>query len=100
MGRTGHACINPLALSARVAASAAPDVAMQDLTPKKRKKVPRAASQPEMFNVIIGVFIIFGIFSIIASLFTLYVWYADPYQFAIWKATLRSRWDSRGDPAP
>jgi hypothetical protein len=53
-----------------------------------------------MFNVIVAVFIIFGIFSIIASLFTLYVWHADRYQFAIWKATLRARWDSRSESAP
>jgi hypothetical protein len=53
-----------------------------------------------MFNVIVAIFIICGIFSIIASLFTLYVWHADPYQFAIWKATVRARWDGRSEPAP
>jgi hypothetical protein len=53
-----------------------------------------------MFNAIVAVFIVFGIFSIIASLFTLYVWRADPHQFAIWKSTLRARWDSRSEPAP
>ena len=53
-----------------------------------------------MFDVIVGVFIICGIFSIIASLFTLYVWSADPYQFGIWKETLRARWDSRSGSAP
>jgi hypothetical protein len=53
-----------------------------------------------MFDVIVGIFIIVGIFSIIASLFTLYVWHADPYQFAIWKATVRARWDGRSEPAP
>ncbi len=64
-----------------------------------RKKLPRAASQPEMFDVIVAVFIIVGIFSIIASLFTLYVWRADPYQFAIWKATVRARLDTGSEPA-
>lgn len=53
-----------------------------------------------MFDVIVAIFIISGIFSIIASLFTLYVWCADPYQFATWKATLRARWDSRSESAP
>jgi hypothetical protein len=53
-----------------------------------------------MFNVIVAIFIISGIFSIIASLFTLYVWFADPHQFAIWKATLRTRWDGRSESAP
>jgi hypothetical protein len=50
-----------------------------------------------MFDVIVGIFIIAGIFVIIASLFTLYVWRADPYQFAIWKATIRARWESHSD---
>ena len=53
-----------------------------------------------MFDAIVAVFIVFGIFSIIASLFTLYVWRADPYQFAIWKSTIRARWDGRSEPAP
>jgi hypothetical protein len=53
-----------------------------------------------MFNAIIAVFIVFGIFSLIASLFTLYVWRADPHQFAIWKATIRARWDGHSEPAP
>jgi hypothetical protein len=53
-----------------------------------------------MFDVIVAIFIISGIFSIIASLFTLYVWCADRYQFAIWRATLRARWDSRSGSGP
>lgn len=53
-----------------------------------------------MFDVIVGIFIIAGIFSIVASLFTLYVWHADPYQFAIWKGMVRARWEGRSEPAP
>ena len=68
--------------------------------PEKAQESALLGVSNSMFNAIVAVFIVFGIFSIIASLFTLYVWHADPNQFAIWKSTLRARWNGRSEPAP
>ena len=47
-----------------------------------------------MVNGIVTVFVVLAIFSVVASLLTLYVWRADPYQFAIWKAGRPGRVDA------
>jgi hypothetical protein len=45
----------------------------------------------EMLNAIVAVFVVVAIFSVVASVFTLYVWCIDRHQVAAWKATLRLR---------
>jgi len=53
-----------------------------------------------MVNGIVTVFVVLAIFSVVASLLTLYVWRADPYQFAIWTAALRARREGRDVSTP
>jgi len=53
-----------------------------------------------MLNAIVAVFVVVAVFLFIASLFTVYVWRADPYQFAMWRAALRARREGRGASAP
>ena len=52
-----------------------------------------------MFGAIIVLFVVVGIFSLVASVFTLYVWCVDRRQFALWVAMLRSRREAP-EPAP
>ena len=44
-----------------------------------------------MLGGIVAVFVVFMIFALVASLFSLYVWRVDPYQFASWRAALRPK---------
>jgi hypothetical protein len=53
-----------------------------------------------MVNGIVTVFVVLAIFAVVASLLTLYVWRADPYQFAIWTAALRARREGRDVSTP
>jgi hypothetical protein len=43
----------------------------------------------------VAVFVILAVFAVLASLLTLYVWRADPYHFALWRAALRSKREGR-----
>jgi hypothetical protein len=55
-----------------------------------------------MFDAIVAVFVVVAVFSVVASLFLLYFWHADPYHFRMWRAMLRpagERGSVRG-PAP
>ena len=44
-----------------------------------------------MFGAIVVLFVVVGIFTVVASVFTLYVWCVDRRQFAAWMTTLRAR---------
>ena len=47
-----------------------------------------------MVDGIVTFFVVFAVFAVVASLLTLYVWRADPHQFAMWRAAL---WAKRKD---
>jgi hypothetical protein len=43
-----------------------------------------------MLDVIVTAFVVFAIFAVVFLLLTVYVWRADPHQFAMWRAALRA----------
>jgi hypothetical protein len=53
-----------------------------------------------MVDGIVSVFVVLAIFAVVASLLTLYVWRADPQQFTMWRAVLRSRREGREASTP
>ena len=46
-----------------------------------------------MFDAIVAVFVVVAVFSVVASLFLLYFWHADPYHFGVWRAMVRPTGD-------
>ncbi|HZO96202.1 MAG TPA: hypothetical protein VFB42_02405 [Gaiellaceae bacterium] len=42
-----------------------------------------------MLDVLVAVFVVVFVFAAVTVLFGVYVWHADPYQFATWRAALR-----------
>jgi hypothetical protein len=53
-----------------------------------------------MVDWIVTVFVVLAVFAVVASLLALYVWRADPHQFAVWRATLRSKREGRDASTP
>ena len=54
-----------------------------------------------MIGEIIAIFIVFGIFALVASLLGLYVWRVDPHRSTGWTVTaLRARREARDGPTP
>jgi Na+-transporting methylmalonyl-CoA/oxaloacetate decarboxylase gamma subunit len=45
-----------------------------------------------MIEGIVTVFAVLAIFAVVVALLTVYVWRADPHQFAMWKTELASFW--------
>jgi type IV secretory pathway TrbD component len=52
-----------------------------------------------MIGAIVAIFVVFGIFTVVASLFGLYVWRVDPNTVAVWRGVLRARREARHGPA-
>lgn len=53
-----------------------------------------------MVDWIVTVFVVLAVFAVVASLLTLYVWRADPQQFMVWRAALRSKREGRDASTP
>ena len=53
-----------------------------------------------MVDAIITVFVVLAIFVVVATLLAVYVWRADPCQFAVWRAALLSKDDGWEASAP
>jgi hypothetical protein len=51
-----------------------------------------------MFGAIVAVFVVFGIFIVVASLLGFYVWLVDRHRFAMWAGILRSWREARDGP--
>ena len=44
-----------------------------------------------MVDAIVTAVVVFTVFAVVASLLVVYIWLADPRQFAVWRASLRPR---------
>jgi hypothetical protein len=53
-----------------------------------------------MVDAITAVLVVLVVFTIVASLLTVYVWRVDPHQFEGWIATLRTRTQGDDGSAP
>ena len=53
-----------------------------------------------MVDWIVTVFVVLAVFAVVALLLTLYVWRADPQQFMVWRAALRSKREGRDASTP
>ena len=51
-----------------------------------------------MIGEIVAAFVVFGIFTLVASLLGLYVWHSDPNTVAMWREVLRARREARHGP--
>jgi hypothetical protein len=53
-----------------------------------------------MLEGIVTTLVVFAIFGVVVLLLTVYVWRADPQQFAMWRAALRTRREGRDASTP
>jgi hypothetical protein len=51
-----------------------------------------------MIGEILAVFVVLGIFAVVASLLCLYAWRVDPNHVTVWRGVLRARREGREMP--